>query len=366
MAGARASQPPAASGCYDLPCSDESRLSSLDSAWFEMDLPGAAGRPDSDLRPVGAGTRNLLAMADSKADSARQLLEIGTTMVPTGLEWLRGSAAGDAWLESLPDLLKGCVEHWSLRLGSPYGDSHVSLVLPATMPEGTDALLKIQFPHPESEFEAAALEHWEGNGVVRLLGYDPERHALLIERCRPGSHLSELDSESALGVMIGLLPRLWIPAGAPFQPLAQEAARWADELPQRWELGGRPFERRLVDAAVDTLETLSVSQGEQVLLHQDLHADNVLRAQREPWLAIDPKPLAGEREFGIAPIVRGYELGHSRERVIHRLDRLSVELGLDRERARGWALAQTVAWVFEGTDVLPRHVETARWLLQAG
>jgi streptomycin 6-kinase len=239
----------------------------------------------------------------------------------------------------------------------------VSLVVPATLADGTDVVLKIQFPHRESEFEAAALEHWNGDGAVLLLGWDPERHALLIERCKPGTHLSELDKEAALGVMIGLLPRLWKPAGAPFEPLASEAARWADELPQLWERSGRPFERMLVDAATDALETLSVSQGEQVLLHQDLHADNVLQAEREPWLAIDPKPLAGEREFGIAPIVRGYELGHSRASVIGRLDRLSGELGLDRERARGWAFAHTLAWAFEGDDVLPRHVETARWLL---
>ena len=71
-----------------------------------------------------------------------------------------------------------------------------------------------------------------------------------------------------------------------------------------------------------------------MLLHQDLHGDNVLAAEREPWLAIDPKPLAGEREFGIAPIVRSRELGHSRREVLGRLDRLVTELGLDRERAR--------------------------------
>jgi streptomycin 6-kinase len=108
---------------------------------------------------------------------------------------------------------------------------------------------------------------------------------------------------------------------------------------------------------------LVAAQSEQVLLHQDLHADNVLRAAREPWLAIDPKPLAGEREFGVAPILRAYELGHSRQQVIGRLHRLSGELGLDRERSRGWAFAQMLAWAFQGDEVLPRHVETARWLL---
>ena len=79
---------------------------------------------------------------------------------------------------------------------------------------------------------------------------------------------------------------------------------------------------------------------------------------------IDPKPLAGEREFNAAPIVRDYVLGHSREAVLHRLDRLSAELGLDRERALGWTIGQTVAWMFESTQ-LRKHLETVRWLVEA-
>jgi streptomycin 6-kinase len=79
---------------------------------------------------------------------------------------------------------------------------------------------------------------------------------------------------------------------------------------------------------------------------------------------IDPKPLAGEREFSLAPIVRSFELGHSRRAVRRRLDRLSADLDLDRERARGWALSQTIAWSFD-SEYQPSHAETARWLLEA-
>ena len=100
-------------------------------------------------------------------------------------------------------------------------------------------------------------------------------------------------------------------------------------------------------------------------MNQDMHADNVVRAQREPWLLIDPKPLAGEREFGIAATVRGRELGHGRDAVVHRLDRLTGELHLDRERARGWAMAQTIAWAFDDDEAEPMHVEVARWLWEA-
>src|SRR3990172_9515974 len=129
--------------------------------------------------------------------------------------------------------------------------------------------------------------------------------------------------------------------------LADEAAWWARYLSETWHAAGEPFERRLLDAALEALAWLPGSQGEQLLLHQDLHADNVLRAGRQPWLAIDPKPLVGERAFGIAAIVRGDELGRGPDRVRHRLDRLTAALGLDRERARLWPFAQTLAWAVD-------------------
>jgi streptomycin 6-kinase len=235
--------------------------------------------------------------------------------------------------------------------------------LAATLPDGGDAVLKICFPHRESEHEGDALARWNGNGAVRLLAHDRERSALLVERCRPGTPLHELDAHAAVDVAVALLPRLWVPAGEPFRALADEAAWWSSYLAERWERSGRPFERTLLDAAASALEELAPTRGEQVLLHQDLHADNVLRAEREPWLVIDPKPLAGEREFSVAPLVRGPELGHGRAQVEYRLNRLTRELGLDRERARLWTLAQTVAWSFGGDAPLERHVQTARWLL---
>ena len=226
-------------------------------------------------------------------------------------------------------------------------------------------VLKIQWPHRESEHETAALELWNGDGAIRLVARDEPRDALLLERCRPGTPLGRLGPKAALDVLIGLLPRLWKPAGPPFRSLAEEASWWTSYLPAEWERIGRPHEQELLEAAVSALEELAPTQGEQVLVHQDLHGDNVLAAEREPWLAIDPKPLVGEREFGLASIIRSPELGHSERALRHRLDRLTSELGLDRDRARKWALGQTIAWA-SGRDVQATHVETARWLLQAG
>jgi streptomycin 6-kinase len=268
------------------------------------------------------------------------------------------------WLERVPELLTECAEEWELQLGAPYPQGAAGYAVRATMPDRTRAVLKLIYPHRESEQEAEALRVWNGDGAVQLLAYDEERWAMLLERCEPGTLLAKEEPELALDVFVDLLPRLWQPAGEPFRPLAEEAAWWVASLPGEWDAAGRPFDERLLAAAIDALETLNPTQGEHVLLHQDLHGDNVLAAQREPWLVIDPKPLAGEREFAVAPIVRDPELGHTKRDVLHRLDRLTSELALDRERARLWTVGQTIAWSFD-TSYAPMHVQTVEWLLES-
>ena len=288
----------------------------------------------------------------------------GPTPLPhPGLAWLDASPEGRAWLARLPSLVEACVERWGLVAGEPYVYAYASLALRVRTPDGKPAVLKIQFPDRESEHEADALRAWDGHGAVRLLADDRKRRALLLERCQPGTPLAEIGAERALDVAIALLPRLFIPAGKPFRPLADEAEEWATDLPSDWERAGRPFERELIDAAVEALRSLATSQREQVLVHQDLHAGNVLRAEREPWLVIDPKPLVGEREFGVSALIRGAELGATPEHVLHRLDRLTAELGLDRDRAARWCGGQTLAWAFDQYEADAYHVEVARSLL---
>jgi streptomycin 6-kinase len=259
----------------------------------------------------------------------------------------------DEWRADAPRLAETIAECWNLRLGDPYVPGACGHVVRAELADGTPAVLKVFFPDRETEQEADALERWDGDGAVRLLARDDEHHALLLERCEPGTFLA--GTAGALDVLVELLPRLW-KSGVGFRPLAEEAAWWLDGRLSEFR------DRRLREAATHYLRELVPTQGEQVLVHQDLHGQNVLAAQREPWLVIDPKPLAGEREFAAAPIVRSFELGHSRRDVNHRLDRLCADLGLDRERVRGWTIAQTVAWSTDSFSVR-EHVETARWLL---
>jgi streptomycin 6-kinase len=269
-----------------------------------------------------------------------------------------------AWHERVPELLADAVARWQLTLGEAYPPGAAGHVARATLKDGTPVVLKLVFPHREAEHEADALAVWDGDGAVRLLAVDEAGWAFLMERCEPGVLLAHSDPDTALDVLVAILPRLWRAADGRFHTLADEVAVWLEEIPAAWELAERPIDRGLLDEAMEMLRALSTSQGEQVLLHQDLHTDNVLSAEREPWLVIDPKPLRGEREFAVAPIVRDYVLGHSRVAVVRRLDRLSSELGLDRERARWWTIGQTIAWMFESTH-MHVHAETVQWLRAA-
>ena len=140
-----------------------------------------------------------------------------------------------------------------------------------------------------------------------------------------------------------------------------------DELPRDWERHGRPYERRLLDEALDALRTLRSTQEELVLCHQDLHGGNVLRAEREPWLAIDAKPIVAERAYDTVLAAR--DLGEDGRITIaqlrRRLDLLSERLGLDRERMRLWGIAKHLAWGTDG-EYFEHEVEVARMFSEVG
>jgi streptomycin 6-kinase len=246
------------------------------------------------------------------------------------------------WRERAPAIADEVAEEWGLTLGEPYVPGFCGHVVRAETEDGAPAVLKVYFPDRESAKEPDALELWDGDGAIRLLRRDDERCAMLLERCEPGAFLSTVGGERALDVLVGLLPRLWRASPDGFHTLEDEVEHWIDE-------GLDPGLAR----------ELASTQGERVLAHQDLHGDNVLAAQREPWLVIDPKPLAAEREFALVPIVRSPELGHSRRDVLYRLDRLCDELSLDRERARGWVVVQTTAW---SAGAGSEHLEVVEWL----
>ncbi|SNY93117.1 streptomycin 6-kinase [Cohaesibacter sp. ES.047] len=285
--------------------------------------------------------------------------------VRQSLGWLAEVETGQDWLNRLPTTLQHVCWQWGLELaGEPHGGGSVSLVLPVVKRGiATPMVLKIQWPHRECRDEAAALRIWNGNGAIYLLDHDPLNHALLLEACRPGTFLAG-GMRTALAVYADILPRLWVKTDEPVRRLEEEARMWMKNLHLIREQSS-PDMVPLIDCALNWGTRLIDTQGEQVLLHQDLHGHNVLAAERTPWLAIDPKPLIGEREFALASIVRGFEFGHSKIETMTRLDQLCRMFHLNRERALGWTILQTVAWC-QGSPHEKMHCETVRWLMEEG
>jgi len=193
---------------------------------------------------------------------------------------------------------------------------------------------------------------WNGKGAARIQDYD-ERGAMLIERARPGIELTTLHregrDEEATAITCQLMLRLTVKTDYPFPTATDRAADLAG-LRKRFNGNTGPFPEHLVDAAENLFAELIASQGEQVLIHGDLHHENILSARREPWLAIDPHGLIAEREFETYALLLnpdGIAKNPDLEAISRRrIDQMCDLLGFDRERIRGWGIACAVlsAW----------------------
>jgi streptomycin 6-kinase len=248
-----------------------------------------------------------------------------------------------AWLVRLPELVQGLAGRWSLELGTPF-DGHegcCSWVAPVRRADGSAAVLKLGMPHMEGAHELEGLRFWQGDPTVRLLEADDELNAMLIERCTPGTSLAELPGLEQDRVIAGLLRRLWrVPeAPHPFRPLSAMTAAWSLETladSARWPDAG------LVHEGLRLFRELPRSASSEVLLATDLHAGNVLRAERRPWLVIDPKPFVGDPAYDATQHLVNWTERLARN-PMGTIRRFADLLGLDPERIRLWTFARAVA-----------------------
>lgn len=262
-------------------------------------------------------------------------------------------AAGREFVDALPARVADFLERWELRVTGPGMYGVTALVLPVVRADGTAAALKLPALDEENAGEALALRAWAGEGCVRLLADDAWTGTLLLERLDEGRHLSALavrDSRRAVELVGGLLARLTaVPAPAGLRRLGDVAAAMLEAVPGAQAQLGNARERGLVADCAAALAEVAGEPGDR-LLHWDLHYDNVLAGGREPWLAIDPKPLAGDPGFELLPaLVNNFR---ARE-VLWRFESLAEAVGADRERARAWTLGrvlQNCLWDVEDGD----------------
>ncbi len=260
---------------------------------------------------------------------------------------------GTAWLDQLPSMLDELARRWSLTLAPPFEPLSYNYVMPALRADDRPVVLKVGVPNPELSTEIEALRLFDGRGSVMLLDDDPELGALLLERLEPGEPLTSLDEdEKATSIAVDVMQQLWreIPADHPFPTIA----KWAEGLKRMrrtFDGGCGPFPEDLVERAEASFKDLLANPLQAVLLHGDLHHGNIISAEREPWLALDPKGVVGEAAYEVGAFLRNpmpqlLQATDPGRLLSRRVDQMAEKLEFDRGRLLRWGIAQAVlsAW----------------------
>lgn len=285
-------------------------------------------------------------MSDVRIPPAFRALIAGRTPAPT--------TSGHDWLRELPDLIDAHLALWELQPDGPAWHGECALVVPIAR-EGERLALKLTWPHPEARLERLALRAWGGTGAVQLVAADPGAFALLLERLDGDRNLTAepiLEACETIGVLLRRLDRPAPPQipGLDFDGLVRQLDAGHPSVPRRMSVQAASLVGQLADGA------------ERRLVHSDLHFANVLAAQRERWLAIDPKPVATELAYGVAPAVwnRGAEAVRAHNLRTHlrlRAEVIADAAGFDEDRVRAWTFVRLVLNALDAAPYLPSASE---------
>ncbi len=276
--------------------------------------------------------------------------------IPAGLlEQSRLGPDWASWLDRLPGLLRELLEEWELAPEPvPSWHGHASIVVPVRATDGARLALKVTFDgDDESLHEGLALQHWAGDGVVRLIRADPARRALLLERLHTDD-LHAVDALEACEVVAGLYARLHRPAMPQLRPVTAYLAEWLADLAAAG--AGLPLPRRMVQQTLSLGgDFVSDPASSGVVIHGDLHYANVLAAEREQWLVIDPKPMSGDPHYEPGPMLWNrwddvVASGDVRSAVRRRFHTLVDVAELDEDRARDWVVVRSImnaGWTYD-------------------
>lgn len=268
---------------------------------------------------------------------------------------------GKKWLDQIPTLIKTYEQLWSITVGSPFQLSY-NYVAKATRVDGQPVVLKIGVPDTSTFWaELEALRIYNGNGSSKLLAFDTKDKVMLLEKLEPGFPLSLLDDDDkATHILATVLKKLWYPVTVDHLfPTLEERFEGFTRLRKTFNGQTGPLPEKIVSDGESLYKHLLETSTEPYLLHGDFHHDNVLSATREPYLAIDPHGVVGERAFDTATMLRNpkhfFKNNPDPKKILsRRIAILSEELGIDKERIKQWGIAQNVLsaiWTLEDHGV---------------
>lgn len=278
---------------------------------------------------------------------------------------------GKAWLKQIPQIINEYEHKWSIKVLSPYTLTY-NYVAPVTGNNGSQAVIKIGLPQDkEFQSEIEALKIFNGDGITKLLKADKEKAVILIEQVVPGTPLSTIENdEKATKIIASVMKKLWkpLPVNHHFITISQwTRALYGYHLQYNHNL---PIPLDLVEKAKRLFYELIKTSETPVLIHADLHHDNILSSSRNDWLVIDPKGIVAEPAYETSAMIRNPYKKISKMKNVEKLLKtrikiLSEELNINPERIRKWCLAQTIlsgVWTSENQDDTKHALKVIRAL----
>src|SRR5437868_8974959 len=250
------------------------------------------------------------------------------------------------WLHGIEAVVARTADEWALTVGPPFQPGgQTAWMAPVRTAVGDEQVLKVAWRHSEAEHKADGLRIWGGGGAVQLFDVAEldDTIVMLLERCRPGTPLSAEPESVQDDVIAGLLRRMWLdpPVNARFRPLAQMCEEWAAQFDAKLAAGQVVLDPGIAAVGIGLFRSLPAEAGQHVLLCTDLHAGNVLAAEREPWLMIDPKPYVGDPAYDVVQ-----HMLNCAERLaadpVSFVRRMAGLLGIDHRRLLLWLFARCI------------------------
>lgn len=260
---------------------------------------------------------------------------------------LHGPSARE-WLDGLPARIRLLEDRWQIRVSDPFPTLSYHYVAPALRDDSTEVILKLGFPGSSFDREAQCLRTFAGNGAAHLLEWDAKAGAMLLERIRSGDDIKGLEEEEAVAAVAAVMGRLHRPAETSFPfPTVQDWGKGFQRLRDRFAGGCGPLPADLVEQGEEVYADLANSMDSAVLLHGDLHHENILAGERQPWLAIDPQGVIGEPAYELGAYLRNplpemLDWPDLRAVMARRVDLFADKLGFDPRRIASWGFAQAV------------------------
>lgn len=268
---------------------------------------------------------------------------------------------GVTWAEALPALIADCASRFDFIPEAPFSDLSYNFVIRAKRSNGKPVVLKSSFMKDELAREVSVLQAYEGRGAIHVLDADDEWGVALLEGADPGTPLSSIEDDArATGLFCEVFRRLHLPAptGSRYPSMKEHFAA-IERYRERFNdvnIAG-PLPKNWVENAEECLSYLITTTSENLLLHGDLHHENILRHGEEQWAVIDPKGIIGDTHFDTIQYLLNYEdRGGDCEQVLQgRIAIIADRLDLDPHRIAMWGVARGVleaCWTIEngGTD----------------